>query len=177
MGLDPEHPAITSGVQTRVENTIVSIALLDAFIATTVVCLREDGTDTVGSHRQKLYHETLKTFVAEAYSQITGKVLGFVHDWVPYKLEGSAVTVNAGLSSSSVVHSRKATVEIFVSSLKRPFIAVSWDWFRNYITIELGTDHDCYIAEYESAINDVRLPESSVISPDNNFQQTFPLPC
>lgn len=129
MGFRSEHPTNTSGVQTYVENSIVTFARIDAFIAMTVVCLRKDGMDTVGGHRQKLYHEAFKPFVAKTCSQIIGKVLRFIQDWVPHDLKASTVIVHAGLSSSSVVYSWEATVEIFVPSSKRQSIAVSWDWF------------------------------------------------
>lgn len=165
MGFDPQQPGSSASVETYVENSIVSLARLDAFIATAVVCLREDGTDTVGGHRQKLYHETFKPYVADAYNQIIGKVGRFVQDWAPQDLDASIISVHGGLPSSSIVHSREATVEVFVPSVNRRFIAVSWNWFREFITVELGAVHDCYIAEYDSAVNDVRLLGSSTSVP------------
>lgn len=65
MEIDPRHPASTTGVQTYLENPIVSAARLDTFIATTVVCLQGDDTDIVRGHRQKLYHEKYEPFQAD----------------------------------------------------------------------------------------------------------------
>lgn len=52
----PEHSASTDGVHNYVENSIATLAQLNAFIATTALGLRKYGTDSVGGHRQKLYH-------------------------------------------------------------------------------------------------------------------------
>lgn len=155
-------------------NSIVGTARLVAFIAMTFVCLLEEGTDAVGSRRQKLYHETIEPFLDEAYSQIIGKVLHSKQDWVPYKLQTLTIMVHARLSSSSVVHSQEAMLEIFVLSLKRRFIAISWNWFRQYITIDIVAVHDCYIAKYYNAINDLRLLEISIIGSEKNTEQFLP---
>lgn len=37
-------------------------------------CLRHDGTNCNGGHRQKLYHKTFKPFVVDAFHQIIGKL-------------------------------------------------------------------------------------------------------
>lgn len=80
MGFNFQQLASTAGVKSYVENFIVALARLDAFIATTVVCLRENGTAAVGGHSQKLYHETLKQYVADAYNQMIEKLELFVQD-------------------------------------------------------------------------------------------------
>lgn len=38
----------------HVARSIATLSIFDAFIATTVSCIRENGCDKIGSHRQKL---------------------------------------------------------------------------------------------------------------------------
>lgn len=49
----------SSSDSSAVERTIATLARLDAFLATTITCLRADGSDKVGSLRQKFYSETV----------------------------------------------------------------------------------------------------------------------
>lgn len=46
-----------------VETAILDLAHLDAFIATSLTCLREDGSHSVGDGRWKLYLDTFTTFL------------------------------------------------------------------------------------------------------------------
>lgn len=46
------------GAETHIEKPTVSLARLDAFTATIIVCLRAVVSDTVGGQRQKLYRKT-----------------------------------------------------------------------------------------------------------------------
>lgn len=80
MGFNSQQPRSSDNAETNVKNSIVALAHLDAFTATTVVCLQEDGTDTAGNHRQKLYLETIKLYVGDAYNQINGSVGSIIHD-------------------------------------------------------------------------------------------------
>lgn len=130
MGLVSQQPGSSASVEPYVANSIVALARIDAFIATTVICLRGDGTDTVGDHYQKLYHKSFKPFVADAYSRVIGKEGNFVWDWAPQNLEALIVSVHGGLPLSSILNFREATGEIFVPSLNRKHIAVSWNRFH-----------------------------------------------
>lgn len=72
MGFDPQQPRGIDDVENYVENSIVALASLDAFIAATVICLREDGTNTAGGLRRKLYQKSFNSQVANVYSQTIG---------------------------------------------------------------------------------------------------------
>lgn len=48
-------------------------------------------------------------------------------------------------------------MKVYVPSLKRQLIAVSWPWFSQYIYTEFWAIQDGYIAEYESARNEMNL--------------------
>lgn len=126
---------------------------------------QKDGIDTVGDHCQELYHKTLKLYLANACNHIMRKVGLFVKYWAPQDLEIHSIRVHADLSSSSVVRFLKATVELFVPSLSIRSIAASLDWFREFIAVGLAAVHGCSIAEYNSAISNKRLLESSTIVP------------
>lgn len=46
-----------------------------------------------------LYHETFKRFVFDAYNQFIDKIRQIVEEWMYYKLEVLAISVNAGAIS------------------------------------------------------------------------------
>lgn len=77
---DSLHILSSASVETYVESSIIALVRIDAFIATTVIYPQKDSTDTAGGYRQKLYQETFKPYVANAFNKIIGKVLGFVQD-------------------------------------------------------------------------------------------------
>lgn len=79
-----------------------------------------------------------------------GKIWHFEEKWVLYELEISVFGANAGIISSLSVHSYKDTTEVFVPLLKRRIIAVAWNLFHEYSTIELSAVYSCHIAEYDS---------------------------
>lgn len=59
MKLGPRQSAFTAGVEAYVEDSVTALNFHEVFIATIVMCLQVDSTDTAGGHRQKLYHNTL----------------------------------------------------------------------------------------------------------------------
>lgn len=97
----------------------------------------------------------------------------FIQDWVPQDLEVSTISVHVFLSLSSAVRSCEATVELFHLSLSQSFIAVSWNCTFEFIKVELGAVNDCYVEEYDRAINDVRMLGSSIIVPKIGSTQSF----
>lgn len=46
----------------NIERSILTLALLDALIATYLTCFRDEGFDSVGGHRQKLNFDTFTHF-------------------------------------------------------------------------------------------------------------------
>lgn len=66
-----------------VKRTIVALARLDDFIATAVLCFRNDGTSKVGGHRQKLYHGTFTSLVPKAYFQLVRTIQKMIQLWPP----------------------------------------------------------------------------------------------
>lgn len=67
LGFLPEME-FESGTELKfVESTTTTVARLDAYIATTAICLRNDGTNKVWGHGQKLYHYTFTLLLPNAY--------------------------------------------------------------------------------------------------------------
>lgn len=143
--------SVASSSESRVvEGTIATLARLDAFVATTVTCLRADGSEKVGGHRQKLYSETFSAFLPIAFAQLTEQIGAYVEDWCSEELTVSSLTLDAPQNPASCPLQRKATVEVYIPSVNRRLVAVSSQWFSEYITPYMGTIHDCYILEFDS---------------------------
>lgn len=160
IGFVPELQPESGTEVTFVEGSILALARLDAYVATVVTCFSDDGTDKAGGHRQKLYHDTFATFLPKAFNQLIGCIRKFVEVWCPDELNVTSLSISDG--SSSTTHSRTATTEIYVPSLKRRLLAVSWKWFKEYISAELGAIHDCYIAEFDDTTKQLNLLGSAV---------------
>lgn len=60
------------------EETSATLAGLDSFLATTVTCLRADGSEEVCGHSQKLYRNTFPSFLLIAFAQHTQKIGAYV---------------------------------------------------------------------------------------------------
>lgn len=51
-------PKVTNAQNSReASDFIVKLARLNAFVATTIICLWDDGTDKAGGHTKKLYQD------------------------------------------------------------------------------------------------------------------------
>lgn len=156
MGIIPDA-AMSEENGRSVEGTILTLSRLDAFIATALTCLRDDGSDNVGGHRQKLYYDTFTTFLPLAYNQLISVVRQFVNEWCPTDFSLDALSIDSNGVPKDPLVEREGTIEIYIPSMQRRLIAVAWNWFNAYITPEMGTIHDCYIAEYDTATNCIRL--------------------
>lgn len=149
----------STGVRKYKKNSIVALSRCDAHIAAAVVFFPKHGTDTARCHRQRLYHKKFKLNVAGAGNETIEKVMRSVKGWAIQDLEVSFIRAFVGLPSLSFEYSCNATAEVYIPSLKRSFVAVSWSWLCESVTLELGAVHDCHIAENDSANNEIKLLE------------------
>ena len=151
MGYIPPIPMENDEQYKSVEGTIMMLARLDAFIMTVIQCLSDTGRETVGGHRQKLYHDMFCHALPKACNQLIGKIRVYIQAWAPLELDSCVLPLpieQGGSGSQQEVH-RGATAEIIVPSLSRRVIAVRAEYFATYITPELGAVCDCYVAEYD----------------------------
>lgn len=149
MGYVPSDKEESGAISCSVCGSILILARLDAFIATAVTSLREDGSETVEGHRQKLYQETFRSYLPKAFQQIAASIRTFVQLWCPSELELSSLSLSeSGPNDSGMT--REATIEVSVPSLQQRLVALSYIWFNRYITSYLGNVHDCYIVEYNA---------------------------
>lgn len=84
-----------------------------------------------------------------AFSQLIETVATFVLQLSTDKLEVSSLEFYASTFYVPFSSLREATVEVFLLFSKRILIAVSFKWFGQYITTEMDTLHDCYVAKCE----------------------------
>lgn len=45
---------------------------------------------------------------------------------------------------------RKGTLEIYLPALQRRLIYFAWNFFKSYITLEMGTTHEYYTTKYDA---------------------------
>lgn len=155
MGYIPDKALSSQEYASNAHGSILTLARLDAFVATVIFCLREDRSDNVGGHRQKLYNDTFGSFLPIAYNQLIGVIAAYVKEWCPEELSASFLSTSSLRSAAST--EREATREVFVPSINRRLIAVSSKWFRQFISEELGEICDCYVAEFDPSTKLVSL--------------------
>lgn len=129
-----------------VHGTIMSIARLDAWVATVVLCLVE--REKRGGQRQKEYADTFGRMLETATKQVIGNIGEFVKHWswdeVTVEEDGQSSEERRG---SVMSMSRTATRVWTLPSVGKTFISVDERWFRTYVTDAVGSVTDCYIAE------------------------------
>lgn len=130
-----------------VEGTIMSIPRVDAWINSCVKLLMVK--DYRGGGRQKEFNKMFSKYVKVATDQLIGKIRKFVEEWAPEELEVPECDVGEEEQSFREME-REATIVVTTSSPKKHFIAVKSKWFCQYIGVECGIIHDCYIAEISS---------------------------
>lgn len=159
MDVDPSHTMDDADIA----GSVVTLERLDAFIAWTVSCIREDGSDKVGGHKQKLYHNIFLSIVSLEYIQLVGSITSFVQYWCLNELELSAFSFCELVDFHNESSIREATLVLYVPSLKRGLIAGSWLWFRKHIFTDLDVIQDRHIVEYDSVKNEMeRLGERTL---------------
>lgn len=65
---------------TYVDNTMLTLSKLDAFIATAVSCFHDSGTHKVGCYRRNLYRYKVLSFLPKTYDQLVGSLRTFVEE-------------------------------------------------------------------------------------------------
>lgn len=119
----------------HVAGSIVALARFDAFIATTVSCSREDGNVKLEGHWKRLYHDTLLSLLPMTYSQLVVRIGFFAQDRCPSGREPYALSIGQSAFSHDESSQREATLEFYVSCLKRLRVAVSWPWLSQCLSI------------------------------------------
>ena len=132
---DMEHPT---------ETTILSIARLDAWLATVVDLLVENNKR--GGGRQRDYNNLFHTHFIQSTHQLVSDIFHFVKYWVPHELE-LCIEAQTDLRDHIIKMDREATVLLFSPSNSVYYIAVKNDWFYKFISPNMGIVHDCYIAK------------------------------
>lgn len=83
----------------HVAGSFVTLARLDALIATTISCLRLEGSDKVEDHWQKVFHDEFLSYFPLAYSQLVRSIRSFVKDRCPNEHELSSLSLGHPVSS------------------------------------------------------------------------------
>lgn len=152
----PRDASLWRGIISRLSK-ILTLALLDAFTCTVLFRFFNHGVQKVGGQRQKPYHNSLTLFLPTTLSQRISIIVIFVHQCCPEEILNSLNDFyRTAICVFRMTHF-EATVEVYLSSLKRRFIAVYWKWFNQYISMRLDTFYDCYIAEYDISKNKIML--------------------
>lgn len=86
--------------------------------------------------------------VCTEHLQTACRIYIFVYMWTNYSPDGITFhKYNQKLCSGGTWHRRGTTIKVFVPSVVRRFLVVSWKWFSRYITINLRSVPDSYITE------------------------------
>lgn len=94
------------------EGSIFTLALLNAIIATAVMCLRSDGTDNVEGHCQKLYCDIFASLLSKAFDQVLDTLRTITQLCCPTELSLSAPSIDNGFQMPETV--RDTITEIYV---------------------------------------------------------------
>lgn len=78
MGYSVPSPASSETSFEAVKGTICSTARLDAYVATVITCLQADGSENVGEYRQKLYNDTISSFLYVAFGRLVHQIGAYV---------------------------------------------------------------------------------------------------
>lgn len=109
-----------------VARTILALARLEEFLETALTCLQEDGSGSIGGHRQKLYLDTLTTFLSLAHNKLIAVVGKYVEKWCPADFCLDSLSIDStGVPKHPLVE-REGTMEIYIPSMQRRVIAVAF---------------------------------------------------
>lgn len=89
--------------------------------------------------------------------QVIETVAKFVLQWCAEKHAVLSLIVYASTSSVPVLSLRKRDSGGAHSVFKQQLIADSSKWLGQLITTEVGTAHNCYIAEYHNSVKEMEL--------------------
>ena len=144
------------GMTSTVDCSIVLLARVDAWIMTVLDCLSTDGKR--GGGRQKEYLAKFEKYVKVAMEQITQSLYEYVKEWEPHDFElteemeemesGSGIT--EGHLEAIERKKYNATQPVFDTYGEKIYLAISKEWFMEYVGSELGEVVDAYVAEYST---------------------------
>ena len=150
-----------------VSTSFLTIPRLDAWIVTVVQLLVP--RESRGGGRQKIFSDRFMNNFNIAVDQFVGRVREFVQYWAPHKLQipYSDVPSYKGAILST---KRDITMVLFSEKFNIFFISVRHDWFSKFITPQLGSVHDCYIAKIEDDFKSIVLLGETV--PEKQLRQS-----
>ena len=155
----------------QVATTFLSMTRLDAWIATVVQLLV--NTERRGGKRQREFSDCFFNNFQSATYQFVSNIYNFVKHWHPNELQ-VPVPTDGDFKKASTSMNREATVILFYPIDNVYYLAVQSEWFGKYVSANMGTVHDCYIARFSDdwkeiiplirGENPVQPPESNGIS-------------
>lgn len=83
-----------------------------------------------------------------AYNQRIDGIMLYVQTRCPAELSWSAITVFGSVSSTSQCAQSEVAIKVYVPSIKRWLITVSWKYGFQFIYNELGAKQECRVAEH-----------------------------
>lgn len=129
------------------KGTVMSIAMLDAWVANSVQCLIERKKH--GGHRQKEYADPSKRMMDNATKQLTENVRKFVRHWGWVEVGVDEDGLNTEERREAMMGtSRTATGAQTLLSVRKTFITVDESWFWTYVADVLGFVKDCYVGQF-----------------------------
>lgn len=73
--------------------SIKTLPRFDAFITTTIFCIRNNESDLVGGHRQKLYPDTFAAYDLLVTNPLIGRIRVLVHKLCPTQLCSATISL------------------------------------------------------------------------------------
>jgi hypothetical protein len=144
------------------ECSILLLARLDAWIMTVIHCMGYERNR--GGQRQRMFMEVFEKVLPIATAQLTKGIYEFVDDWEPGDLVVPELqsSIDGGCGTEAMLgeifsKTYKACVPVYVPSLRKTYIAVKTEWFKEFIGTELGEVKDCYIAEYDEEYKELNV--------------------
>ena len=129
----------------------VSFGCMDKLCRQAVECRRGRG-----GQRQRNYGDTFHTMLQESTSKVLGTLYDFVKLWTPKELEIDISKSSLEERRANFLHiSRESTKLVHSASQGHICIAVCSAWFSEYVTPEMGSVHDCYIAKVSPSFDSI----------------------
>lgn len=115
--------------------TIATLARLEAFIATALIFLRDDGSDNFEGHQQKMCLGISTSFLPLAYNQLTDIARCFVNKRRPGGFGPDKLSVNSNNGAIDSFIGREAAIKVIILIMKRRSIAISRNWLKIMIRL------------------------------------------
>lgn len=117
-----------------VEGTIATLTTLDAFVTSTIICLRADGREKVGGYHQKLYSATFSEFHLIAFAQLNQQIGTYVEHWCSEKLTVTSLSIHAPQNPSDLMSVPMQTYDGSIYSISQQasscsVVLVASEWY------------------------------------------------